>query len=58
MGVKYLCKVYGVRSSDIRSLGIEYSKGVIGIKVLNILDSIIIDIDKKWGVFKRISKKL
>lgn len=36
MEVKYLCKVYRVRNSDVRSFGIKYSKRATRIKSVNI----------------------
>lgn len=56
MKVKYICKVYRVRSSGGRNSEIKYPARASRIKNVDISDSIIIDIDKEWGVFKEISK--
>lgn len=44
--VKYLYKVYRVRISGMRGSRVEYLGGVIGIKGVDVSDSIIIDINK------------
>lgn len=47
LGIKYLYKVYRVRGSSIGGSKVEYPRGAIGIESINILDSIIINIDKE-----------
>lgn len=56
MRVIYLCEVYGVKGFAMKDLEVEYLKEITEIKDIDIPNSIIIDINKKWGIFEGISK--
>lgn len=54
--VKYLCEVYGVRGSSVGGSEVEYPRKTIEMEGINIPDSIMIDINKEWGVSRGILK--